>query len=133
MAISMITKKQKLDVTAITLNTEISKGHISDVTMATDIVSGKTTPSFIQTQIDFHNKNSKSVSDKYYLDLAIADFVHSNGLAFRIVEDKKFKNLLHYAHTTSTSYEPPKRKQVSESFLDVIYNNYVTEKKSSQS
>jgi hypothetical protein len=97
--------------------------------MATDIVAGKTNSSFIQTQIDFHNKNSKSVSDKDYLDLAIADFIHSNGLAFRIVEDNKFKRLLHYAHITSTSYQPPKRKQVSENLLDELYDNYVNVKK----
>ena len=48
----------------------------------------------IQTIIDFTNNNTKYVQAKARLDSAIANFIHSLGHSFRIVEAESFKHMI---------------------------------------
>ena len=82
-------------------------------------------PALIQTRIDFINNNPKYVLDKAELDTAIADFIHSKALLFRLTEDVKFKQMLDIARKMSPTYIPPKRKEIAGELLNTIYDNYV--------
>ena len=83
----------------------------------------------LQTTLDFHNHNNRFVHPPAEMDIAVADFIHSNGLAFRLAEDIKFKYILQLAQRMSPNYVPPKRKAISGALLDTIYNNYVANSK----
>ena len=56
------------------------------------------------------------------LTLKIADFIHSCGLPFSIVEDPKFKSMIFQAKAASSKYELPTRSQVAGDLLEHIYD-----------
>jgi hypothetical protein len=125
MAIQYLAKKQRKDNTIVSSSYSCSKDLVSDITM-----KEFEPPSQIQTKLDFVNNNPKFIIEKVEMDIAIADFIHSKGLPFRLAEDIKFKQLLIQASKTSPSYEPPKRKEISGDLLNTIYGNYVDKSKS---
>lgn len=80
--------------------------------------------SLVQTKIDFQNNNPKFIMSDHTLDMVIADFIHSKGLPFSIVEDIKFKQLIFHATRASHNYECPSRKKICGEFLDHLYSKY---------
>jgi hypothetical protein len=109
------------DVTPVSL--ESNKSKFSQST------SSKLPKNQLQTVLDFQNNNYAAVLDKNKVDMAIADFVLSKGLSFRIVEDVKFQNMLNFARMSSSSYTPPSRKAVAGKMLNTIYAKYIKDSK----
>lgn len=93
----------------------------SDVVSNTSRSQQTTTDRYIQkVMYDMPNPNADSK-----LTMAIADFVHSCGLPFRIISDRKFHTVLNLARATSTSFVPPSRQSVATDLLDLNYDAYV--------
>lgn len=101
----------------------LSFRNMSDVTYnsGNGITNNSSDRSFIQKVLyDSPNPNAETK-----LTMAIADFVHSCGLPFRIIADRKFHTILNLARATSTSYVPPSRRSVSSELLDLNYDAYM--------
>jgi hypothetical protein len=64
----------------------------SSKTTSSNSTSSKLPKNHIQTVLDFQNNNNMYVLENGHLDVAIADFVHSKGLSFRITEDVILKD-----------------------------------------
>jgi Protein of unknown function (DUF 659) len=97
--------------------------NLSDVTSTNSFMTNpnQSGDRFIQKVLyDSPNPNADSK-----LTMAIADFVHSCGLPFRIISDRKFHTILNLARATSTSYIPPSRQAVSTDLLDLNYTTYM--------
>ena len=124
MALEYLFKKQKIDDSRQLSSTSLNKSYISDVTMKEFDSKAAIPPSLIQTRLDFNNNNPNFVLNKAELDHAIADFIHSKGLLFRLTEDIKFKQILAKASKMSPTYVPPKRKEIAGELLNSIYDNY---------
>ena len=74
-------------------------------------------------QVDIrHSNNSR-------LTMAIADLIHSDGLAFSICESARFKKVLKLAATVEKDFVPPHRKDVAGRLLKL---NYETRMKSNK-
>ncbi len=59
------------------------------------------------------------------MDIAIANFVHSNCLPFSLTRCPKFLKVIAEAKNVGTKYLPPNRNQMSGPFLDELYvSNY---------
>jgi hypothetical protein len=57
------------------------------------------------------------------MDIAIADFIFSNGLPISLVECIKFHKLIQFARYIPPKYSPPYRKKLARPFLDNIYQS----------
>jgi hypothetical protein len=57
------------------------------------------------------------------LTMAIADFIHSSGLAFSVTQSDLFKSILRHARCVPVSYQPPTRNALSTTLLKINYNN----------
>ena len=55
--------------------------------------------------------------------MAIADFVHSTGLSFSLVDNPKFHIMIRMARNVGTSYKPPTWKEVSGQLLRLTYES----------
>jgi Protein of unknown function (DUF 659) len=93
----------------------------SDVVSNTSNSNATNTDKYIQTVL--YNQPNPNADSK--LTMAIADFVHSCGLPFRIISDRKFHTVLNLARTTSTSFVPPSRQSVATDLLDLNYDAYM--------
>lgn len=58
------------------------------------------------------------------LTAAIANFVHSEGLPFSIVDKPTFHAMLHEARFTPAKYNVPNRKLIGGNLLDITYETY---------
>ena len=63
------------------------------------------------------------------LTIAIADFIHSCGLAFRLADHPKFRKMIMIARTVTSKYKFPDRNQIGTKLLDIKYNTYIDEAK----
>jgi hypothetical protein len=61
------------------------------------------------------------------MDIAIADFVHSNCLPFSITKCPEFLKVIAEAKNVGTKYLPPNRNQMSRTLLDGLYISYYDE------
>jgi hypothetical protein len=59
------------------------------------------------------------------LTMAIADFIHSCGLPFRIASHPKFRKLIQLARMTGSKFKFPSRNQIATELLDVNYDSYM--------
>ncbi len=59
------------------------------------------------------------------LTMAIADFIHSCGLPFRIADHPKFRKMIQLARLTGSNFRFPSRNQVSNELLDINYDSYL--------
>ncbi len=57
------------------------------------------------------------------MDIAIADFVFSNGLPISLVECAKFNKLIQFARHFPPKYTPPYKKKMAGPLLDDIYQS----------
>jgi hypothetical protein len=57
------------------------------------------------------------------LTMAIADFIHSSGLAFPVTQSDLFKTILKHARCVPASYQPPTRNALSTTLLKINYNS----------
>ncbi len=57
------------------------------------------------------------------MDIAIADFIFSNGLPISLVECAKFHKLIQSARNIPPKYTPPYRKKMAGPLLDDIYQS----------
>ena len=58
------------------------------------------------------------------LDIAVADFIHSNLLSFNIADCPKFQRILHLAgKVVGQGYKPPGRREIGGSLLTQLYND----------
>ena len=64
------------------------------------------------------------------LTMAIADYVHSKGLAFSATEGPYFAKVIQLARCVPASYAPPNRKQIGGNLFELSYNakikSYIT-------
>jgi hypothetical protein len=58
-----------------------------------------------------------------WMDIAIADFIFSNGLPISLVECSKFNKLIQSARHIPPKYTPPYRKKMAGLLLDNIYQS----------
>jgi hypothetical protein len=58
------------------------------------------------------------------LTMAIADMIHGCGLAFSLVFDPKFGNVIQLAKTAGSGYQLPRCNIVACEFLDLNYEMY---------
>ena len=63
------------------------------------------------------------------LTIAIADFIHSCGLAFRLADHPKFRKMIMIARLVTSKYKFPDRNQIGTKLLDINYNTYMDEAK----
>jgi hypothetical protein len=59
------------------------------------------------------------------LTMAIADFVHSNGLPFWTTQGEHFKSILKFARCVPASYSPPTRNALSTNLLKINYDRRI--------
>ena len=59
------------------------------------------------------------------LIMAIADFIHSCGLPFRIASHPKFRKMIQLARMTGSKFKFPSRNQIATELLDVNYDSYM--------
>jgi hypothetical protein len=57
------------------------------------------------------------------LDVAIADWIHSNNLPFNLAEDAKFKHVLSQARHVGINYTPPNGRAVGGPLLEANYQH----------
>jgi hypothetical protein len=57
------------------------------------------------------------------MDIAIADFIFSNGLPISLVQCTKFHKLIQSARHIAPKYTPPYRKKMAGPLLDDIYQS----------
>ncbi len=65
-----------------------------------------------------------AVDNDSKVTMAIADFIHSCGLPFRLADHPKFRHLLRIAKFMSARYNFPSRNQVATELLDVNFDTY---------
>ena len=70
----------------------------------------------------FCEERTVESSTSSQLTMAIADFVHSCGLSFRVTESEYFKNILKYARGVPASYKPPSRNAIATSLLKINFD-----------
>ncbi len=58
-----------------------------------------------------------------WMDIAIADFIFSNGLLISLVKCAKFNKLIQSARHIPPKYTPPHRKKIAGLLLDDIYQS----------
>lgn len=61
------------------------------------------------------------------MNIAIADFIHSNCLPFSLANDAKLMKIIDEARNLGGSYSPPNRNKISGSLLDVLYATHWSE------
>ena len=59
------------------------------------------------------------------LVMAIADFIHSCGLPFRIADHPKFRKMIQLAKNVGATFKFPGRNSVSTELLDINYDTYM--------
>ncbi len=64
------------------------------------------------------------------LNVAIADFVHSNSLPFRLTKDVKFVAMIRAAKFAPSTYMTPTRAAIARELLDAMYDTYMAKVKS---
>ena len=69
------------------------------------------------------------VANTAQLDMAIADFWHSDNIPDCAVESPRFLHLMKCARLVSNQYKPPNRKRIGGELLDLNYNNCKAENK----
>jgi hypothetical protein len=67
--------------------------------------------------------------NKAQLDLAIADFWHSENLPDRAVDSKRFRRILKLAKTVESDYVPPNRNRIGGDLLDLNFTTCVNQNK----
>ncbi len=55
-----------------------------------------------------------------HMNMAIADFIHSNCLPFSLTEDPKFLKLIHTARQLG-SFQPPTQQAIAGKYLDALH------------
>ncbi len=68
-------------------------------------------------------KHDPHATDTEQIDIAIADFIFSNGLPIGLVECTKINNLIKSVRHIPPKYTPPYRKQMAGPLLDGIYQS----------
>ena len=71
----------------------------------------------------FKSDQTVESSSASQLTMAIADFIHSSGLAFSVTQSDLFKSILRHARCVPVSYQPPTRNALSTTLLKINYNN----------
>jgi hypothetical protein len=83
---------------------------------------------FVQPQQQQMKLCGRDVNDpiaNQRMDIAIADFVHSNCLPFSLTRCPKFLKVIAEAKNVNTKYLPPNQNQMSGTLLDGLYiSNY---------
>jgi hypothetical protein len=61
------------------------------------------------------------------MDIAVADYIHSNMLPFSLKRDPKFLKMIDVAKTLGPRYNTPDQRQMSGPLLDTLYKENCTE------
>ena len=61
------------------------------------------------------------------LDVAIADFIHSNALPESLADCPKLREIIEQAHYVPIDYKPPRRQEVGGKLLDLNYQHAMKE------
>ena len=84
----------------------------------------------VQPTLDAYQPDTDEGLDKVNeatLSLAIADLIHSEGLAFSLSESARFNRVLRLARCVGSSYKPPNRKAVSGELLDLNHERCINQ------
>lgn len=111
--------------TANTLKSSPASTTASPGSLASDIQG--VPRGYVQTDLTGGSELSASATAR--LTMAIADFVHANGLSFSIVEKPRFEKMLSLARFVGGNYKLPSRKAVSGELLDLNYRKYLERNK----
>ena len=117
-------KRQKTSITnssfASTIKTSKTANSPSTTYSTPTITSSKKNKQLCQMKV----YGGASVDSDLKLTMAIADFIHSCGLPFRLADHPKFRHLLQMARFMSSKYNFPSRNQISTELLDVNFDTY---------
>ena len=91
-------------------------------------------PSLVQMRLGPRSSSSPNIGIaspashfENLLSLSISDFIHANGLPFRIAECPHFKQILKIAKHVKKDYSPPNSEAVRTELLDTNYEQYKRE------
>ena len=126
-AVSLESSRNKRQKTSITNSSFAS-------TIKTSKTANSPSTTYSTPTISLSKKNKQLCQMKVYggasvdsdlkLTMAIADFIHSCGLPFRLADHPKFRHLLQMARFMSSKYNFPSRNQISTELLDVNFDTY---------
>ena len=84
----------------------------------------------IQTQLPFSSRTdskekcSSITTQESLLSMTIADFIHANGLPFRVVEDPRLRKIIELSKHVPKTYRPPNRELVQTELLHANFEQY---------
>ena len=118
-------KRKKMSSNASFSSTiKTSKGGTSTTSPSTLYSSMSTTESKKELyQMKMYGGPNPNADTK--LIMAIADFIHSCGLPFRIASHPKFRKMIQLARMTGSKFKFPSRNQIATELLDVNYDSYM--------
>jgi hypothetical protein len=67
------------------------------------------------------SRNATNALASRHMDIAVADYIHSNMLPFSLTRDPKFFKMIDIAKTLGPRYNTPDRRQMSGPLLDTLY------------
>lgn len=83
----------------------------------------------ISTGFQNQKSNPFSYVNNSKLTTAIADWIHAEGMPFRVSESKRFLKILNVARTVGDDYKPPGRNVVSNELLEINFDRTMTTNK----
>jgi hypothetical protein len=86
-------------------------------------VSNFTSPPSMQQMTLIGTKHDPHTTER--MDIAIADFIFSNGLPISLVECAKFNKLIQSARHIPPKYTPPYRKKMAGLMLAIFINQHM--------
>ena len=113
------------------------KRRISSVDSFTSTIKSSkgNSPNFLTTPAGKVNVKKDLVQMKVYggpnpnadtkLTMAIADFIHSCGLPFRLASHPKFRKLIQLSRNIGSKFKYPSRNQIATELLDINYDLYM--------
>ncbi|KAL3766558.1 hypothetical protein ACHAWU_007798, partial [Discostella pseudostelligera] len=85
---------------------------------------GESKPASSQLQLKLYGASTYDPSAAGRLNVAIADFLHSNCLSFSLAECPKLKAIITLAKNVHKDYKPPTRQAIGGPFLDSLFESY---------
>jgi hypothetical protein len=73
------------------------------------------------------SRNAANALASWRMDIAVADYIHSNMLQFSLTRDLKFLKMIDIAKTLGPRYNTPDQRQMSGPLLDTLYKANRTE------
>ena len=130
-AAEAVSSKRSRNSSSVNVSNPPNEGELIPQHILAPAAFGGSTQSLVQMRLNTRSSTPDGIGItspgshfENLLTVTISDFIHANGLPFRVAECPRLKQIIKYAKHVNCDYNPPNREAVRTELLDTNYEQY---------